>query len=237
MEVIPSMTLKAGNSILRTQGKLEQANLLTADPGKIAKRWVDEGAKRLHIHDVDGARTGIPENREIIRDIRRRYGVPVQYSGGVRGPETVERLFAIGVDRVVVTINTMADAPIVDQTRRFGDRIIVAVVHDAGAVAALAQPMSQKLALPAVLQQLRTMGAVRFLLMPAGDVDSVRPDTALIGHVVREAHAPVIVAGNITSIPEVEALRDAGAEAVILGKSIYDNVVRFPHAIAVGDPG
>jgi phosphoribosylformimino-5-aminoimidazole carboxamide ribotide isomerase len=236
MEVIPSITLKAGNSVLRTQGKLDQAHLLTADPSKIAKRWTEEGATRIHIHDIDGARTGVPDNREVIRDIRRRYGVPVQYSGGVRSPETVERLFAIGVDRVVLTLNTMADAFMVDPLRRFGDRVVVAVVHDNGAVASLPQPMSQKLALPAVIKQLRTMGAGRFLLMPAGDVDSVSTDPALIGHVIREAQAPVLVAGNIKSIPEVEALRDAGVEAIILGKSIYDNVVRFPHAISVAEP-
>src|SRR3954464_15226546 len=104
MEVIPAIDLKGGKCVRLRQGEFNQVETYTEDPVKYALRWMEEGAKRLHIVDLDGARIGSPQpqNLDVIRPIIRRVGLPVQLGGGIRTAEVVERMLRIGVDRVIL---------------------------------------------------------------------------------------------------------------------------------------
>ena len=120
--------------------------------------------------------------------------------------------------------------------RRFGDKVIVAVGQTAGRVPVFGQPQGATVPLPEILNQLKKIGAVHVLLTPVGDINEPAADARLVSEVVRTVGLPLAVWGKISSIPEIEALRDAGAESIILGQSIYDGSIRYPHAIAVAAP-
>src|SRR5580700_11358848 len=106
MEIIPVIEVRSGKSTRSTFVRHDQPNILRDDVLLIAKRWKDEGATRIHLHDVDGARVGMPHNRDQVRDVVRRIGIAVQYSGGVRSPEVMERVLGWGCDRVIADTET-----------------------------------------------------------------------------------------------------------------------------------
>ena len=103
MEIIPAIDLRDGKCVRLRQGDYKQETIFSKDPVIVAKRWVAEGAARLHLVDLDGARAGKPVNHEVMRSIVEAAGVPCQAGGGVRDEEAIRLLLAsVGVDRVIV---------------------------------------------------------------------------------------------------------------------------------------
>ena len=99
MQIIPAIDLKGGKCVRLRQGEFTQVETYADDPVKYAMRWQAEGATRLHIVDLDGARIGTPHaaNLDVVRQIMRRVTIPIQLGGGIRTAETVERMFRIPV--------------------------------------------------------------------------------------------------------------------------------------------
>src|SRR6187402_3829681 len=112
MEIVPVIELKGGRSPRALQAKEELRYFRTDEPLKIAKHFRDQGATRIHLHDLDGARMGAPQNREIVRDIVRRLGIPITFSGGVRSGDIVDRVMTWGVDRVVAETSSVVQGDI-----------------------------------------------------------------------------------------------------------------------------
>src|ERR1017187_4495623 len=114
MDIYPAIDLKGGHCVRLSQGQFTQVTTYSEDPVKIAKKWQAAGAKWLHIVDLDGARTGLPntENLNIVRQIVRQVGLPIQFGGGVRSASIVERMIGIGITRVVVGTAAIEDAPL-----------------------------------------------------------------------------------------------------------------------------
>jgi phosphoribosylformimino-5-aminoimidazole carboxamide ribotide isomerase len=103
MEIIPAIDLRDGKCVRLRQGDYKQETIFSKDPVIVAKRWVAEGAARLHLVDLDGARAGKPVNHEVIHSIVEAAGVPCQAGGGVRDEDSIRLLLAsVGVDRVIV---------------------------------------------------------------------------------------------------------------------------------------
>ena len=127
MDIVPVIELKAGKSARALQAKDELRYFRTDDPTKIAKHFRDQGATRLHIYDLDGARVGMPQNRDAVRDIVRRIGLPVVYGGGVRNAEVVERVLTWGVERVCAEPHTVEDPAIKSAIERLGDKVMLEV--------------------------------------------------------------------------------------------------------------
>src|SRR3990172_1943653 len=128
MEVIPAIDLRGGRCVRLVQGDYERETVYSDDPVAVARRWAEEGALRLHVVDLDGAREGRPVNDEAARRIIQAVAVPVQASGGVRDLEAVERWLAAGADRVVLGTAAVRDPALAQEAaRRHGERIAVSV--------------------------------------------------------------------------------------------------------------
>ena len=127
MLIIPAIDLQGGSVVRFVQGHKEK-KVYSDDPVKVAKFWVKQGAKFLHIVDLDGAFTGIPSNLRIVKDIVRAIKIPVEFGGGVRSISTINSILKSGVDRVVLGTKAVEDKKFLkDAFARFGDRIIVGV--------------------------------------------------------------------------------------------------------------
>src|SRR5580658_4240019 len=102
MQILPAIDLRAGQCVRLRQGDYQQETVFGADPGAMARRWVNEGARYLHIVDLDGARAGRPINEASVRSIIESAGVPCQLGGGLRTEQDIAAVLSWGVDRVVI---------------------------------------------------------------------------------------------------------------------------------------
>src|SRR5947209_5062474 len=136
MQIIPAIDLKGGKCVRLRQGEFTQVETYTEDPVKYAQRWEQEGAKRLHVVDLDGARVGMPQNMEAVRSIIRRVAIPVQLGGGIRSAEIIERMLRIGVDRVILGTTAAQDDRVAQGAiMQYGEKVIIGVDAREGFVA------------------------------------------------------------------------------------------------------
>jgi len=219
------------------QGEFTQVETYTEDPVKYAQRWEQEGAKRLHIVDLDGARTGMPQNMEAIRQIMRRVSIPVQLGGGIRTAEVVERMLRIGVDRVILGTSAAQDDNMTQGAlMQFGDKIIIGIDAKDGFVAV--QGWQERTGESAVTfaKRVASMGARRIIFTDiARDGMLNGPNVAALQEMLAAVSIPVIASGGIGSIEDVRSLAALGSpnlEGAIIGKALYAGRITVRDAIA-----
>jgi phosphoribosylformimino-5-aminoimidazole carboxamide ribotide isomerase len=236
MDIYPAIDLKGGHCVRLSQGQFEQVTTYSEDPVKIAKKWKAAGAQWLHIVDLDGARTGSPstENLNIVRQIIRQVGVPVQFGGGVRSASIVERMVGIGVTRVVVGTAAIENAQLAQGLfTAYGDRVAVGVDAKDGLVALHGWQQTSGESAPQFVVRMAALGAKRFIYTDIGrdgmlqgvNIPSLRQVAAAVPNL------PVIASGGVAGIADIETLvllqREycANVSGVIIGKALYAGTV------------
>jgi len=235
MEIIPVIEIKAGKSIRKTAVRAEQPNLLTDDPLTIGKRWVGDGAKRLHVIDVDGARTGMPSPQHLvlIRDLIRRLNVPIQLDSAVHSRDVIERMLTAGVDRLVLGISVLTDPLAGEWFRQHGEKLIVDIRARSCRLTANGGSLTEA-TVQSFAQSLFQRGARRFLYRDIAPDGSTAPiNIAGTKDAVLWTRVPVTAGSVITDIREITELNQAGVESVLLGQSLYEGKVSLADAIAV----
>jgi phosphoribosylformimino-5-aminoimidazole carboxamide ribotide isomerase len=177
---------------------------------------------------------GTPQNRDIVRDIIRRVGLPVQLGGGIRSGEFADRMLAIGVDRVIFGTAALADPLIGEVFARLGDRAILGLDAIGGMVAV--QGWQQATQVPALqlALQMQEKGARRIIFTDISrDGMMEGPNVAATQALMRALNIPVIASGGVSKLEDLAALKDIAVEGVIVGKSLYENAIRLPDAIAL----
>ena len=237
MEIIPAIDLKGGKCVRLRQGEFTQVETYTEDPVKYAQRWEQEGAKRLHIVDLDGARTGMPQNMEAVRSIMRRVSIPVQLGGGIRNAEVVERMLRIGVDRVILGTSAAQDEQMTQGAlMQFGDKIIIGIDAKDGFVAV--QGWQERTGESAVsfAKRMVSIGAKRIIFTDiARDGMLNGPNLGAVQEMLTTVPVPVIASGGIGSAEDVRALAAVAGpnlEGAIIGKALYAGKITVRDAIA-----
>jgi phosphoribosylformimino-5-aminoimidazole carboxamide ribotide isomerase len=234
MEIIPAIDIKGGKCVRLTQGKFDLQNLYSDDPAKIARRWKDEGATRLHIVDLDAARVGMPQNQAIIRDIIRRTGLPIQLGGGIRSGEIAQRMLNIGIDRVVLGTAAITDPLIGEVFECLGDRVVLGIDAANGMVATHGWQQTTSLRATEFARAMVDRGARRIVFTDiARDGMLTGPNLEAIRTMQAVVSVPIIASGGVSCLKDIEALKELAVEGVIVGKSLYENTVRLPDAIAL----
>lgn len=239
MEIIPAIDLRGGRCVRLIQGDYERETRFEADPVAYARRWKAEGATRLHVVDLDGARLGVPseENRAVVQEILRSVTLPVQLGGGMRNGEAVRSALAMGVDRAIVGTRIAEDADTAaDLFREFGDRLIAAVDARDGRVAVHGWQQITSLDVADFTVHLRELGACRFLFTSiARDGTEEGPDVAALRRVAAAAcPRPVLASGGVGTLDDLRLLaREAepNVEGVVVGKALYVGAIRLGEAI------
>jgi phosphoribosylformimino-5-aminoimidazole carboxamide ribotide isomerase len=225
MEIVPSIEIKNGQSLWPTFPRAAQPNLKVTDPLRIVARWKDEGAPRIHLLDVDGVRVGMPQNREVIRDLVRRAGLPVQICGGVANADVADRLYTMGVDRVVVPITSVQSAHLAEMFRRSPDKVVAEIKVLDGRWVAGPTPGSE-IPIKAVVNQLQMIGMRRVMLCPVDKMDAHIPMPLEIAtYLAALPHLKVSLRGNFAVPQDLSAYAAAGVESVVLGKALYDSKI------------
>jgi phosphoribosylformimino-5-aminoimidazole carboxamide ribotide isomerase len=230
---IPAIDIRGGRCVRLRQGDFAQETVFGDDPVLMAQRWQAEGAPRLHVVDLDGARDGERENAAVIERLLQAVGVPVQVGGGVRSIAAAQDILAAGADRVIAGTAVVEHPEQLSQwvTALGAERLIVAVDARGGRVAARGWQSTSELELTAFCQRLQAMGVQRVLYTDIGrDGMLDGPDVEGTRQVARTLK--VIASGGVAASEHLRALAEAGAEAAIIGSALYTGRLRLEEALA-----
>jgi phosphoribosylformimino-5-aminoimidazole carboxamide ribotide isomerase len=235
MDIIPAVDLKDGKCVRLYQGDYNQETVYSDDPVTVALRWHDLGARRLHIVDLDGARTGALHNVDIISRIARQVDIPIQVGGGIRDEATVRRLLDIGVKRVILGTAAIEQPDLIQKLcLEYADAIIVAIdARDGYVVTHGWYTTTQKTALD--LGSEMVIGSVRRILYTdiKRDGTLTEPNFAAIGELAQKLNVAIVAAGGISSVDHVKRLMELGIDGAVLGKALYTGHIKLKEALAL----
>ncbi len=233
MEVIPAIDLRGGKCVRLYQGDYGRETVYSDDPKEVAARWTGLGATRLHVVDLDGARTGTLANIDVVRAITASVATPVQMGGGIRTTETARAVMSLGVDRVIVGTAAVEEPGVVEEMCRELGAASVVVGVDArdGYVAVHGWTEGSTVLAMELAVRVEKMGVQWLLYTDVGrDGTLTEPNFAAIGEMSGRTGVKLMVAGGISSVPHLRRLADIGVDAAIVGKALYTGDIGLPEA-------
>ncbi|TMK15766.1 MAG: 1-(5-phosphoribosyl)-5-[(5-phosphoribosylamino)methylideneamino]imidazole-4-carboxamide isomerase [Actinobacteria bacterium] len=231
MIVIPAIDVRAGRAVRLLRGDPNEETAYDDDPVEVAVRFQEEGARRLHVVDLDAA-LDEGANRDTIRDICRSVVLPVQVGGGVRTLEDVAAVLEIGAGRAILGTSAALDPGFVARAvEEFAERILVAV-DVRGGHAMVKGWREEGPPVEEVIPALNDAGTPRYLVTAiARDGTLDGPDLRLYRQVLGLTDRPIIASGGVRSADDIWALRDAGCEAAVTGKALYEKTLKLSQVI------
>jgi phosphoribosylformimino-5-aminoimidazole carboxamide ribotide isomerase len=224
IEIIPAIDLRGGQCVRLVQGKYDEETVYGDDPVAMARRWQDEGATRLHVVDLDGARDGVSANIGAVEAIARALTIPVQMGGGLREAATIERALQAGVQRCIIGTRAAREPQWAQQMfARFGDAIILGLDAHNGLVATAGWREDSGIPAVDLARAMQESGCRRIIFTDiARDGTLAGPNAEALRQVAEAVEIPVIASGGVHKATDVRILRNiARVEGVIVGKALY----------------
>lgn len=229
MDLYPAIDILEGSAVRLRQGNFDDKRVYADDPASAAERWAADGARWLHVVDLDGARSGRPAGIEHLRTICARVSVPVQYGGGLRSLDDLERALDAGAERVVIGTAAFKDLELLEGAiERWGARLAVAVDVRGGLVSTAGWTERSQLRADAAVAALRER-RVRTFIYTNVDRDGmlVGPDVAEVARASElVGDEQLLYSGGIGSLEDLRALaglRLSNLVGVVVGKALYEN--------------
>ena len=240
MEIIPAIDLLDGACVRLHQGDYEQVTRFSDDPVAQALSWQNQGATRLHLVDLDGAKRGEPVNDAAVRAITAALDIPVQLGGGVRSVERAQDLLSCGLDRVILGTVAIEQPELVSQlAQRYPNQIVVGIDAKEGKVATRGWIEQSDVLATDLARRFSDAGIAAIITTDiATDGTLAGPNLTALREMAEASSVPVIASGGIgcmgdlLSLLPLEAL---GVSGVIVGRALYDGRVELAEAIqAIG---
>jgi len=238
MDVLPAIDLRGGRCVRLTQGDYDRETVFDDDPAGVARRWVDAGARRLHVVDLDGARDGVRSNADAVTAILDAVDIPVQLGGGVRTEADAMQLVNLGVDRVIFgTAAIEAPEQVANAVKSVGeDHVIVGVDAKDGMVQTRGWLEQSTVSAAELAQQMVDIGVRRFIYTDTSrDGTLSHPNFTAVADLKQNLRYPIVIAGGISSIDDLVQLAELGAEGAITGMAIYSGAIDLKRAIETVD--
>lgn len=223
MIVYPAVDIARGRCVRLLRGRPESEQVYYEVPAQAAEHWQDEGAEVLHVVDLDGA-LAAGQNAAPVREILERLHIPVQVAGGLRDTQAVERVLQQGAARAVVGTQAARDPDwAVRLTRALPDRVVIAVDALEGRVAIEGWQELAGVGPVELAQQLAGGAPAAFLYTDVSrDGTLTRPHFEGVEALLEGVDVPVIASGGVASLEDIRRLGQCGADAVIVGKALYE---------------
>lgn len=241
MEVIPAIDLLDGKCVRLYQGDYNQASVFSDNPVEIARQWAAEGATRLHVVDLDGAKEGKSVNLSVIEAIAKAIEIPVQVGGGLRDRLGVTRLLETGVQRAILGTVAVEKPELVSQLcQEFPNQIVVGIDARNGMVATRGWLETSEVAATDLAQRMASQGAAAIIYTDIHrDGTLSGPNMEALRELAEAIDVPVIASGGVSSLTDLLSLlslESVGVNGVIVGRAIYTGDVSLKEAVrAVGD--
>jgi phosphoribosylformimino-5-aminoimidazole carboxamide ribotide isomerase len=236
MLLIPAIDLKDGKCVRLRQGRMDDDTVFSDDPVAVAGKWVEQGAQRIHLVDLDGAFAGKPKNAGIIHAIAEAFpDVPVQIGGGIRDEETIQGYLNAGVKYVIIGTKAVTEPHFVsDVAVEFPGHIIIGLDAKDGKVAIDGWSKLSRHDVIDLAQQFEADGVEAIIytdISRDGMMNGVNVDATV--KLARAIHIPVIASGGITNMDDIHALGKVAEEGImgaITGRAIYEGTLNFAEA-------
>ena len=233
MEVIPAIDIRGGRCVRLYQGDYGRETVFADDPVDMAVRWSEMGARRLHVIDLDAARSGTPENLPAVARIASTVSTPVQTGGGIRGPEAARAAIDAGVDRVIVGTAAVEDPEMLRSTcADLGpERVVVSIDGRDGYAATRGWTETSRRPVADVVAEVRATGVRRIVYTDISrDGTQTEPNFAAIEALIGSDGVALLVAGGVASIEHLDALSRIGVEGAIIGTAAYTGRIDMAEA-------
>jgi phosphoribosylformimino-5-aminoimidazole carboxamide ribotide isomerase len=228
--VYPAIDIRGGHAVRLVQGDYDRETVFDDDPVDAALRWVEQGARALHVVDLDGAREGRPVNLDHVRGICAVAEVPVQVGGGLRSADHVDEALEAGADRVILGTAAIAEPALIEALAgRHGERIVVSADARAGRVAVEGWELEAAISPPQLIEALAGRGVRSFVYTPV-EVDGTLEGPGIEGvraacDAAAKTGSELVYSGGIGELAHLRALSALGLRAlagVIVGRALYE---------------
>src|SRR5512139_2445522 len=237
MVIIPAIDVKEGRCVRLKQGDMNDATVYSEDPAAMAKHWLAQGARRLHVVDLNGAVAGKPKNEAVVRQIVKAVGedIPVQLGGGIRDLDMIEHWLDLGVSYVVIGTAAVKNPGFLhDACTAFAGHVIVALDAKDGKVAVEGWSKMTGHDVVDLAKKFEDYGVEAILYTDIGrDGMLTGVNIEATVELARHVKIPVIASGGVASMQDIEklcAVESEGVEGAILGRSLYEGAIDFKAA-------
>jgi phosphoribosylformimino-5-aminoimidazole carboxamide ribotide isomerase len=240
--IIPAVDIKDGKCVRLEQGAMDRETVFSAHPEQMAVQWEMKGAGKLHLVDLDGAVSGRPVNKQIIQRIAESVSIPVEVGGGIRSLDTIEEYIGLGVAEVIIGSSAYKNPDLVAAAcERFPGRIIVGIDAKDGRVAVQGWTESTGVSAIDLAKEFEGGGVTALIYTDiARDGMKTGPNIESIRGMVRKTRIPVIAAGGVATIQDIEdllILEADGVKGIIIGRALYDGFLSLEDILYVVNKG
>jgi phosphoribosylformimino-5-aminoimidazole carboxamide ribotide isomerase len=236
MEIIPAIDIRGGKCVRLLQGRYDEETVYGDDPVAMAKRWESEGATRLHVVDLDGARDGYPTNLSVIARIASALKIPVQMGGGLRARDSIKEVLDAGIQRAIVGTKAAREPQWAQQMfAEFGDGVILGLDARDGFVSVSGWEESTQLPATHFAQTMQNFGCRRIIFTDiARDGTLAGPNAIALREIAEAVEIPVVASGGVHKSTDVRILKNIpNVESVIVGKALYEGTATLKQLLAI----
>lgn len=236
MLLIPAIDLKGGRCVRLIQGRADRAKVYSSDPAQVARRWQEEGARYLHIVDLDGAFSGEAKNLPALKRILEAITIPIEFGGGVRSLGIIAKLLSLGVGRVILGTAAIENKGLVQRAiQRFGsERIVVGIDARGGKVSVRGWKKRTEVKALSLARRMKALGVRRFIYTDiARDGMLSGPNLPALKKMAKESGLAVIASGGISTLKDIQKVAALGVEGMIIGKALYEGKFTLREALRI----
>lgn len=236
MDIIPAIDILEGRCVRLYQGDYQQSEVFSDDPLEVARRWYDDGARYLHLVDLDGARSGEPQNLKVIEAIARSVPVHVQVGGGLRNRNSMLTMLGAGVSRIILgTVAVEAPQLVADICAEFPGQVLAGIDAKEGKVAIKGWLNTSSVLATDLAQRMAKIGIAGIIYTDIYRDGTLQgPNLEALRHLAQTVNVPIIASGGISSVEDLLnllQLEPLGVRAAIIGKALYVGNIDLKTAI------
>jgi len=234
VEIWPAIDIRGGKCVRLRQGDYDRETVFGEDPAAMARHWVEHGAERFHLVDLDGARDGRPANLTSVRAIVEAVGVPCELGGGIRDEETIRELLQLGLTRLVIgTLAIRQPEWFRRMCREFPGKLVLGIDARDGRVATEGWLQTSDVAATELAGQFagEPVAAVIYTDI-ATDGMMAGPNLAAMAEMQAAVDLPVVASGGVTTKEDVARLAAVPMAGCIIGRALYEGTLTLPDAMA-----
>lgn len=235
MKALFAMDLISGHAVRLKKGNFSDMTIYSDNPVEKIREMIERGARDFHIVDLDGAREGLPVHYELIKKIRQEIKGYMEVGGGIRSEETIRQYSELGINGIIVGTRALEDTNFFKGLSRYTNIVLGLDVYEGRVmVKGWREPIAK--GIEDIIKESEEVGVMALLCTSiARDGMLTGPDFESLEKILRLTRIPVIASGGISSIEDVKMLKPMGVWAVILGKAVYEGLIRIEDAIGYAD--
>jgi phosphoribosylformimino-5-aminoimidazole carboxamide ribotide isomerase len=235
MQVWPAIDLRGGKCVRLRQGDYQQETVFAENPADVARQFAAQGAKHLHIVDLEGAREGLPVNLPAVQEILAAVELESELGGGIRDEQSVQELFEFGVSRLVIGTSALTDPEWFRAAcRQYPGRLVLGIDARNGMAATDGWMNTSKVPAIELARQFASEPLAAIIYTDIATDGMMRgPNVAAMAEMQAAVDVPIVASGGVTTIDDVARLADAGLAGCIIGRALYEGTLQLADAIRV----